>query len=114
MAARREPAMRRGREQAAGDVVADLGERPARRRAIGVGVQGKAVLPAGQGLGFGRVDQAMLEFVQAAGVVVDKPIVLVPMGQSIADVDEALRLYWTFKLRGEDRVAVLARGTLVA
>jgi 3-mercaptopyruvate sulfurtransferase SseA len=46
---------------------------------------------------------------QAAGVVVDKPIVLVPMGQSIADVDEALRLYWTFKLRGEDRVAVLAR-----
>ena len=47
---------------------------------------------------------------QAAGVVADKPIVLVPMGQSIADVDEALRLYWTFKLRGEDRVAVLDGG----
>lgn len=47
---------------------------------------------------------------QAAGVVADKPIVLVPMGQTISDVDEALRLYWTFKLRGEDHVAVLDGG----
>lgn len=46
----------------------------------------------------------------AAGVMADKPIVVVPMGQAIADVDEALRLYWTFKLRGEDRVAVLDGG----
>jgi thiosulfate/3-mercaptopyruvate sulfurtransferase len=47
---------------------------------------------------------------QAAGVMADKPIVLVPMGQNITDIDEALRLYWTFKLRGEDRVAVLDGG----
>ena len=47
---------------------------------------------------------------QAAGVNGDKPIVVVPMGQSITDVDEALRLYWTFKLRGEDHVAVLDGG----
>lgn len=47
---------------------------------------------------------------QAVGVMADKPIVLVPMGQQISDVDEALRLYWTFKLRGEDHVAVLDGG----
>jgi thiosulfate/3-mercaptopyruvate sulfurtransferase len=47
---------------------------------------------------------------QAAGVMADKPIVVVPMGQNITDVDEALRLYWTFKLRGEDHVAVLDGG----
>ncbi|MBK6005200.1 sulfurtransferase [Ramlibacter ginsenosidimutans] len=47
---------------------------------------------------------------QAAGIAADKPIVLVPMGQQIADIDEALRLYWTFKLRGEDRVAMLDGG----
>ena len=47
---------------------------------------------------------------RAAGVTNDKPIVLVPMGQSIADIDESLRLYWTFKLYGEDRIAVLDGG----
>lgn len=47
---------------------------------------------------------------RAAGVMADKPIVLVPVGQAISDVDEALRLYWTFKLYGEDRVAVLDGG----
>lgn len=47
---------------------------------------------------------------QAVGVMADKPIVVVPMGQTIADIDEGLRLYWTFKLRGEDHVAVLDGG----
>ena len=47
---------------------------------------------------------------QAVGVLADKPIVVVPTGQSIADVDEALRLYWTFKVRGEEHVAVLDGG----
>ena len=47
---------------------------------------------------------------QAVGVQAGKPIVLVPKGQEIADIDEALRLYWTFKLRGEDQVAVLDGG----
>ena len=47
---------------------------------------------------------------QAAGILADKPIVLVPMGQDISDVDEALRLYWSFKVYGEDRLAVLDGG----
>jgi thiosulfate/3-mercaptopyruvate sulfurtransferase len=47
---------------------------------------------------------------RAAGVVAEQPIVIVSAGQSIADVDEGLRLYWTFKLRGEDHVAVLDGG----
>jgi thiosulfate/3-mercaptopyruvate sulfurtransferase len=40
---------------------------------------------------------------QAAGVMADQPIVLVPVGQDIAEIDEALRLYWSFKVYGEDR-----------
>lgn len=47
---------------------------------------------------------------QAAGVLAERPIVIVPVGQTISDVDEGLRLYWTFKLRGEDHVAVLDGG----
>ncbi|MBI5259240.1 MAG: sulfurtransferase [Burkholderiales bacterium] len=47
---------------------------------------------------------------QGVGVQAGRPIVLVPAGQDIADVDEALRLYWTFKVYGEDRVAVLDGG----
>lgn len=47
---------------------------------------------------------------QAVGVQAGKPIVLVPMGQDISDVDEALRLYWSFKVYGEDRIAVLDGG----
>ena len=41
---------------------------------------------------------------QAAGIVADKPIVLVPVAQDIADIDEALRLYWSLKVYGEDRL----------
>lgn len=47
---------------------------------------------------------------QAAGIVADKPIVLVPVAQDIADIDEALRLYWSLKVYGEDRLAVLDGG----
>jgi thiosulfate/3-mercaptopyruvate sulfurtransferase len=49
--------------------------------------------------------------VQAAGVVAGKPIVLVPMGAEVPDVDEALRVYWQFKVYGEDDIAVLDGGT---
>ena len=44
------------------------------------------------------------------GVLAGKPIVLVPIGAEVADVDEALRLYWQFKVYGEDEVAVLNGG----
>lgn len=47
---------------------------------------------------------------QASGLVADKPIVLVAVGQDIADVDEALRLYWSLKVYGEDKLAVLDGG----
>lgn len=48
--------------------------------------------------------------VQAAGIDADKPIVLVPMGQAIEDIDDALRVYWQFKVYGESNVAVLDGG----
>jgi thiosulfate/3-mercaptopyruvate sulfurtransferase len=50
------------------------------------------------------------KIVRQTGVVAGKPIVLVPVGAEVADVDEALRLYWQFKVYGEDDVAVLNGG----
>lgn len=47
---------------------------------------------------------------QAAGMEADKPIVLVPMGTEVADLDDALRVYWQLKVYGEDRIAVLDGG----
>jgi thiosulfate/3-mercaptopyruvate sulfurtransferase len=48
--------------------------------------------------------------IQAAGVNGDKPIVLVPIGTDVTDVDDALRVYWQFKVYGEDNIAVLDGG----
>ena len=48
--------------------------------------------------------------VQAAGVGAGKPIVLVPVGTDVTDVDDALRVYWQFKVYGEDDIAVLDGG----
>jgi thiosulfate/3-mercaptopyruvate sulfurtransferase len=48
--------------------------------------------------------------VQAAGVVAGKPIVLVPVGVDVPDMDDALRVYWQFKVYGEDNIAVLDGG----
>lgn len=50
------------------------------------------------------------KLIQSAGINSDKPIVLVPVGQEMSDVDEALRTYWEFKVYGEDQVAVLDGG----
>ena len=50
------------------------------------------------------------KLVQSLGINVDKPIILVPIGQDMSDIDEALRTYWTFKVYGEDQVAVLDGG----
>jgi thiosulfate/3-mercaptopyruvate sulfurtransferase len=54
---------------------------------------------------------AFQSLVQAAGVQAGRPIVIVPMGLETDDVDQALRLYWQFKVYGEDQVAVLNGGT---
>ena len=48
--------------------------------------------------------------IQSLGINANKPIVLVPMGLDISDVDEALRTYWQFKVYGEDQIAVLDGG----
>lgn len=50
------------------------------------------------------------KLVQSLGVNSDKPIILVPIGQDMSDIDEALRTYWSFKVYGEDQVAVLDGG----
>lgn len=50
------------------------------------------------------------KFVRATGINADKPIVLVPVGLETVDVDEALRVYWQFKVYGENNVAVLDGG----
>lgn len=54
--------------------------------------------------------EAFEKLVQSLGVHAGKPIVLVPVGQEMTDVDEALRVYWQFKVYGEDQVAVLDGG----
>ena len=50
------------------------------------------------------------KLIQATGINADKPIVLVPVGMGIGDIDEALRAYWQFKVYGEDNLAVLDGG----
>ncbi len=50
------------------------------------------------------------KIIQAVGINSDKPIILVPVGLDISDVDEALRAYWQFKVYGEDNIAVLDGG----
>lgn len=47
---------------------------------------------------------------RAAGARNDKPFVLVGMGLDSSDISEALRLYWTLKVFGEDRIAILDGG----
>lgn len=56
-------------------------------------------------------DRAAFEkTIQAAGIDAGKPLVFVPVGGDTADVDEALRAYWQFKVYGEDDMAVLDGG----
>ena len=50
------------------------------------------------------------KYVRHSGVVAGKPIVLVPVGQDVADINDALRMYWQFKVYGEDDMAVLNGG----
>ncbi len=49
--------------------------------------------------------------VQAAGVDAGQPIVIVPVGTELAELDDALRVLWQFKVYGEDEIAVLDGGT---
>ncbi|MDO8650615.1 MAG: rhodanese-like domain-containing protein [Undibacterium sp.] len=48
--------------------------------------------------------------IQSAGIDAGKPIVLVSVGTEVTEVDDALRVYWQFKVYGEDDIAVLDGG----
>ena len=50
------------------------------------------------------------KFVRTAGVNASKPLVLVPVGLDVADMNDALRMYWQFKVYGQDEMAVLNGG----
>lgn len=50
------------------------------------------------------------KYVRASGVAADKPIVLVPVGAEVADINDALRMYWQLKVYGQDEMAVLDGG----
>jgi thiosulfate/3-mercaptopyruvate sulfurtransferase len=50
------------------------------------------------------------KFVQASGIDAGKPMVIVPVGLNAADVNDAMRLYWQFKVYGEDDMAILDGG----
>lgn len=50
------------------------------------------------------------KLIQSVGINSGKPIVIVPVGQDMADVDEGLRAFWQFKVYGEQNIAVLDGG----
>ena len=65
----------------------------------------------------GRVIKALLpdrtyfeSLMRDAGVVKGKPIVITMPGQSVEDLDEAARTYWSLKVYGQDSVAILDGG----
>jgi thiosulfate/3-mercaptopyruvate sulfurtransferase len=50
------------------------------------------------------------KIVQSAGVNNDRHIVLVPFGQKVEDIDEALRIFWQFKVYGQTNISILDGG----
>lgn len=53
---------------------------------------------------------AFEKIAQNAGIDADKPMVFVPVGLTASDVNDAMRLYWQFKVYGEDNMAMLDGG----
>ncbi len=51
------------------------------------------------------------KLVRSWGVQADKPIVIVSAGMDPMDFNDASRLFWQFKVYGEDNIAVLNGGT---
>ncbi len=47
---------------------------------------------------------------QDAGLSASKPIVITANGQTVDEMDMAARLYWSLKVYGEDRIAILDGG----
>ncbi|MFA9273817.1 MAG: sulfurtransferase [Candidatus Aquirickettsiella gammari] len=50
------------------------------------------------------------KLMQSIGIDAGKPIVLISMGTEVAEVNDALRMYWQMKVYGEDSIAVLDGG----
>lgn len=56
-------------------------------------------------------DKAAFEaLMQDAGLSTARPIVITANGQTVDEVDMAARLYWSLKVYGEDRIAILDGG----
>lgn len=55
--------------------------------------------------------EAFEKLVRSWGVQAGRPIVIVSAGMEPIDFNDAARLYWQFKVYGEDNVAVLSGGT---
>lgn len=56
-------------------------------------------------------EQAAFEaLMQDVGLTAAKPIVIAANGQTVDEIDMAARLYWSLKVYGEDRIAILDGG----
>lgn len=66
---------------------------------------------AGQKVKYMIPEKADFEkLMQSIGIDSGKPIVLISMGTEVAEVNDALRMYWQMKVYGEDNLAVLDGG----
>lgn len=66
---------------------------------------------AGQKVKYMIPEKADFEkLMQSIGIDAGKPIVLISMGTEVAEVNDALRMYWQMKVYGEDSIAVLDGG----
>ncbi|MFZ8886833.1 MAG: sulfurtransferase [Steroidobacteraceae bacterium] len=54
--------------------------------------------------------EAFTALARSWGVQQGEPLVVVPLGATTADVDDATRLYWQFKVYGHDNIAILDGG----
>ncbi len=50
------------------------------------------------------------KIVQNAGIDAAKPIVIVPIGLDVSDLNDAMRMYWQFKVYGETNISFLDGG----
>jgi thiosulfate/3-mercaptopyruvate sulfurtransferase len=55
--------------------------------------------------------QAFQSLMRSIGVKAGRPTVIVPEGASGADADMAARVYWSMKVYGDDKLAILDGGT---
>lgn len=54
--------------------------------------------------------EKFIQYIQNSGVNNDKPIIIVPQGDSAPDIFRALRVFWEFKVYGQKEIAFLDGG----